>query len=334
LRRAREKEDVVTRTTDRYQYSKRERNMLLNRWISALAMALLCVVAAEAQQGVGKEATGQKPGVSSGTINVKVSEYWLGVHCRPVDELLRSQFGIAESQGLVVNLVVPDSPAEAAGIRRHDILLSVGGKPLSEVIDVIKVVKAAKGTELKFDVIRAGKRDTITVKPTKRPRHVVSATNRKTDQQKADWDIIQGWLQKVEPGELGEGPRRFRFIRPGTILPPGTQLRPAMPGNLRVTITKQSNKPATIVVQRGEDTWTVTEDNMHKLPDSIRLHVEPLLVQRAPKLIGHMEPMHGHERLETRMDEMLKRIDRLHRLVEELSHEHSPRKQPKTETPE
>jgi len=319
--------------------------MLRTPWISGLAIALLCVAGAQAQETTGKEAVSREPQaesaaaarVASPAMSVQVSQYWLGIHCRPAGDLLRSQFGIAEDRGLVVNLVVPDSPAAAAQIHRHDILLTADDKPLCEIVDVIEAVKSAEGKELKLGVIRAGKRETIIVKPSKRPQHIVSAVPRKKGEEKADWDKIQKWLQKVEPGELGDGTRSFRFVRPGTILPPAAGTKPAMPGNLRVTITKQSNQPATINVQRGQDKWTVTEDDLAKLPADIRPHIEQLLGQGSRKLIGRMDftaPGHGHEKLEARMDEMLKRIDRLHEMIEELSKQQSKQAPSEAATPE
>ena len=301
--------------------------MLRTRWLSGLAMTLLCVASAEVQDAAAQDVPDQKAQVGNapartiapfGAANVKVSEYWLGVHCRAAGELLRGQLGLAENQGLVVNLVVPDSPAEAAGIKRHDVLVTAGGKLLGEVAHVMEAVRAADGKQLKIELIRAGKREELTITPDKRPNRVISAVPRKPGDVAADWDMIRKWLRWVEPGEFGEGPMRFRFLRPGTILPPGPPPLPAMPGNLRVTITRQADKPASIVVQRGEEKWELTEEELDKLPDDIRPHVEQFLnppIPRGP--IGYI-PAVDRGRMEARMAEIARRMEQVHLLVEEM----------------
>ena len=301
--------------------------MLRTGWLSGLAMALLCVASAEAQDAPAQDAPTRGARVENapartiapfGAANVKVSEYWLGMHCRPAGESLRGQLGLADKQGLVVNLVVPDSPAEAAGIKRHDVLVTAGGKPLGEVAHVIEAVRAADGKQLKIELIRAGKHEKLSITPDKRPNRVISGVPRKPGDVAADWDTIHKWLQRVEPGELGGGPMRFRFLRLGTILPPGPPLLPAMPGNLRVTITRQTDTPAAIVVQRGEEKWEITEEELDKLPDDIRPHIEQFLnppILRGP--IGHV-PGVDRDRMEARLAEIARRMERVHLLVEEM----------------
>ena len=48
-------------------------------------------------------------------------EYWLGVQIAELPEVAKQQLGV--DQGLVVEDVMPDSPAAKAEIRKHDILV-------------------------------------------------------------------------------------------------------------------------------------------------------------------------------------------------------------------
>ena len=82
---------------------------------------------------------------------------------------LRAQLNLPERQGLLVGVVVPGSPAAAAGIAQHDVLMRVGDKPLAEPRDLVEAVQAAKGGKLKIELIRGGKPKTIEVAPAKRP---------------------------------------------------------------------------------------------------------------------------------------------------------------------
>lgn len=58
----------------------------------------------------------------------KVSRGWLGVEIISVDEAIANQFGLSKKQGVIINRVVKNSPADKAGLKRSDIILSVKAK--------------------------------------------------------------------------------------------------------------------------------------------------------------------------------------------------------------
>ncbi|MCX8167332.1 MAG: Do family serine endopeptidase, partial [Candidatus Micrarchaeota archaeon] len=58
----------------------------------------------------------------------KVSRGWLGIEIIAVDDAIANQFGLPKKQGVLVNRVIKNSPAEKAGIRRSDIILSIKAK--------------------------------------------------------------------------------------------------------------------------------------------------------------------------------------------------------------
>ena len=58
--------------------------------------------------------------------------YWLGIQGQPLDSaVLRTHLQLADEVGVVVEDVVKDSPAEKAGLRRHDVLIDVNGEQIS-----------------------------------------------------------------------------------------------------------------------------------------------------------------------------------------------------------
>ena len=57
------------------------------------------------------------------------------------------------------------SPAEAAGVRPGDILLSVGGKAVSSAADIGRALSGNNGREVLLELDRAGKRQTLSVRP-------------------------------------------------------------------------------------------------------------------------------------------------------------------------
>ncbi|MBN2475983.1 MAG: PDZ domain-containing protein [Pirellulales bacterium] len=207
---------------------------------------------------------------------VKLGDYWVGLQCNPADATLRVQLSLPEDQGLVVKEVMPESPAAAAGLKPHDVLLKAGETELKQLQNLIDAVESAGEKELQLEIIRGGKPQQVTVTPGKRPEQVRVEGSGSVDP-KGGPEQIQKLLERMQPGGMTKGPFRLRFFHPGTILPPGAKLQPPLPGNMSVNITKQGDKPAKIVVERGDERWELTEDDLGKLPDDVRPHIERML---------------------------------------------------------
>src|SRR5436190_19941279 len=78
----------------------------------------------ERQQRSGSR-DGQRDGDRRGEQPERVAKKpvpYLGVVTNTAPAALATQFGLTEGFGLVVEEVVPDSPAQAAGLQRHDLL--------------------------------------------------------------------------------------------------------------------------------------------------------------------------------------------------------------------
>jgi hypothetical protein len=87
----------------------------------------------------------------------------LGVHIDRPSATLVDQLDLPREQGVVIGQVMPNSPADKAGLKRHDILLELNGKPVpSKPEEVTKLVAGIKaGTPFDAVVLRKGKRETI-----------------------------------------------------------------------------------------------------------------------------------------------------------------------------
>jgi hypothetical protein len=97
------------------------------------------------------------------------TEYWIGVPVSPVDPTLRAHLpSLAAETGLVVNDVVKDSPAEKAGLKNNDILVSLNSKLLKESARMIALIQASEGKPISLEILRAGKPLTLTVTPIQR----------------------------------------------------------------------------------------------------------------------------------------------------------------------
>jgi hypothetical protein len=87
----------------------------------------------------------------------------LGVRLEKPSPTLADQLDLPEGQGLVVEEVRPDSAAARAGIKTHDILLELNGKPVpSQAEDFRKLLNEVKAnTPVPAVVLRKGKKEAI-----------------------------------------------------------------------------------------------------------------------------------------------------------------------------
>jgi len=99
----------------------------------------------------------------------KVPVTYLGVETDEVPRVVSEQLGLQKGFGLVVEYVVPDGPAAAAGIQQNDILKMLNDQILTEPDQLSKLVRSfQEGTTVTFTVLRKGKEEKIGVKLAKK----------------------------------------------------------------------------------------------------------------------------------------------------------------------
>jgi hypothetical protein len=95
----------------------------------------------------------------------KVPVTFLGVETSQVPRVVSEQLGLAKGFGLVVDYVVPDGPAAAAGVQQSDILKMLNDQILMEPDQLAKLIRSyAEGTNVTLTVLRKGAESKITVK--------------------------------------------------------------------------------------------------------------------------------------------------------------------------
>ncbi len=272
-----------------------------------------------------------------------MSEYWLGLECRPAEGALRSQLKLPKGQGLVVEELLPEGPAAKAGLKQHDVLVKAGDQPLGQVNDLVKAIEKAKETKLTLQVVREGKPIKVDVTPAKREAGVRIPPPLGPVPVPGNPDLEKAlkWLEKMQPGAEGRPNMRFRFFQPGVILPPGASLQGPLPEGVSVAIAKSGKEPAKIVVEKGGKRWEVTEKELDKLPPELRPYVERMLgrlplgadfdVEAGPEQAIPVPPPHAtppgavpsgpaqpDKLLGERLEKMSRQIDELRKAVEDL----------------
>ena len=99
----------------------------------------------------------------------KVPVTYLGVETSDVPRVVSEQLGLPKGFGLVVDYVVPDGPAAAAGVQQNDILKMFNDQILTEPDQLSKLVRSlSEGTTVTLTVLRKGKEEKIGVKLAKK----------------------------------------------------------------------------------------------------------------------------------------------------------------------
>src|ERR1041385_6762976 len=94
---------------------------------------------------------------------------FLGVDTSEVPSVVSEQLGLPKGFGLVVDYVVPDGPAAAAGIKQNDILKMLNDQILTEPGQLAKLIRSfSEGTTVTLTVLRKGKEEKIGVKLSKK----------------------------------------------------------------------------------------------------------------------------------------------------------------------
>ncbi len=99
----------------------------------------------------------------------KVPVTYLGVETSSVPGVVSEQLGLAKGFGLVVDYVVPDGPAAAAGVQPNDILKMFNDQILTEPDQLAKLVRSnAEGATVTLTVLRKGAETKLTARLAKR----------------------------------------------------------------------------------------------------------------------------------------------------------------------
>jgi membrane-associated protease RseP (regulator of RpoE activity) len=264
---------------------------------------------------------GSEPGDQQLADEPAAPQYWIGIVGGPIgpDHLLRAHIDLPENQGLLVVNVVPDSPAAKAGVKTNDILLRANDADLHEMHDLVDLVVAEGGKQgqIAVDILRRGQHETVHITPQERPAGAAQSHGHFGQAFGPGFRMPGGVELPQELLEQFSGsPMQLRSFGPGVIVGGGLA---DIPNGVSVNIKKQDGQPAEVTVQRGKETWRVTEndpESLSQLPDDLRPFVEQTLRGRSLDLnlggADKMMPELGDGRLRERLERMEERMQELH----------------------
>jgi hypothetical protein len=261
---------------------------------------------------IGKADDGEKT-IAGGGEQIAVPKYWIGLAGSAIspDHVLRAHVKIPEGQGLLVANVVPESPAEKAGLKQHDILLTANGAELHEMQNLVDIVstEGEKQGKIEVEILRGGERESVTLTPEERPENLQPQQLGSNDGLGRGFGFAgpEGFPQEL----LEQFPGRFQMHRFGG---PGAGVG-NIPNGVSISISRQEGKPTQVTVKRGDETWEVTAndpESLKKLPEDLRPFVERMLDGASPMDL-HMEGFGdvGNADVQKRIEHMEKQMQKL-----------------------
>ena len=209
-------------------------------------------------------------------------KYWIGLQGRPIDSAaLRTHLQLADDVGVLVENVVPGSPAEKAGLRQHDIIIAVNGESISDLAALQQVVADGGKKAIDLKVIRLAKETSVEVSPEERPANLPQGLPGDA-QLPEGLEGLEGMLKQFQQGGVPGGVRAFD---PGMLLGGQAFNLNQMPNGVSVSIARQGEGPAEITVKKGDETWTLKSDDkeaIKKLPEDVRPFVQQMLEGSRP----------------------------------------------------
>jgi len=107
--------------------------------------------------------------MNSLTESGSVTRGYLGVSVEPVSSEVAETLGLKkDTKAVIITFVTPGGPAEKAGLKRSDAILSIESKPVTSVQDLrLLVSQIPPDTEITLVIVREGKEKTLKAKLTR-----------------------------------------------------------------------------------------------------------------------------------------------------------------------
>lgn len=147
---------------------------LINTRAEVIGMSVAIATESGGYQGVGFAIPSNVIRQIAGILKTgeKIVRGYLGVTIQPVNRTEAEVYGLDGPRGAMLGSIFEESPAETAGLKSEDIILSVNGRKIRGVEDLQDVIAyTSPGTKARFSVWREKSERDITVEIGKQPPH-------------------------------------------------------------------------------------------------------------------------------------------------------------------
>jgi serine protease Do len=198
----------------------------------------------------------------------KVTRGWIGVSVQIVTAEIAQSFGLKEAKGALVSEVSAGGPADAAGMKRGDIIVSFDGKEISKMSDLpIIVAGTPVGKTVPVTVIREGKELTLNIKIAEMGTSVAAAQAAPTEERlgitvsNVTPQIMRELRLKSREGvvvtDVASGsPAENAGIQPGDVIREANRVSVNNVKEFEAALTKSGkSKPVLLLLKRGAQTF-------------------------------------------------------------------------------
>jgi Do/DeqQ family serine protease len=199
-----------------------------------------------------------------------VKRAMMGVTLANMTPEIADGFGLGDQQGVIIQSIMENSPAEKAGLKRNDVIVELNGTQVTDRDKFrLKIADTPSGTKVRIGVLRDGKRVYADVVLTDKDDAI--ANNNLRVKQDVDTDDIGMSVRDLTPGEreelkLDAGVRvtdvadgseaEDKDIQPGDVIEEVNRqpVKNAADFKAQVAKVRKADKPLVLIVNRNSST--------------------------------------------------------------------------------
>jgi serine protease Do len=135
-----------------------------------------------------------------------VTRGWIGVQIQPVTADIADSLGMKNARGALVAEPQSGSPADKAGVKSGDVIVSVNGEAVEDARNLARRISSlSPGTSVRLGIIRNGREDTLTLTLGELPRERQARANVEEHEEQASTDVPRLGLSLAPAKNGSEG---------------------------------------------------------------------------------------------------------------------------------